>query len=66
MWWFVGALIGIFASSVGLAQSQPVRGAFPSPSIQILPMMVAAERRENIWPQRTQRGEKIEDSDSEF
>jgi ABC-type nitrate/sulfonate/bicarbonate transport system substrate-binding protein len=44
MWWFVGALIGIFASSVGLAQSQPVRGAFPSPSIQILPMMVAAER----------------------
>jgi len=24
--------------------SQPVRGAFPSPSIQILPMMVAAER----------------------
>ena len=26
------------------AQGQAVRGAFPSPSIQILPMMVAAER----------------------
>jgi NitT/TauT family transport system substrate-binding protein len=28
----------------GQASAQPVRGAFPSPSIQILPMMVAAER----------------------
>jgi len=26
------------------APAQPVRGAFPSPSVQILPMMVAAER----------------------
>src|ERR671915_1581363 len=30
--------------AVDRAESQPVRGAFPSPSIQILPMMVAAER----------------------
>jgi len=34
--WFV-----LVAGPVG---AQPVRGAFPSPSIQILPMMVAAER----------------------
>jgi ABC-type nitrate/sulfonate/bicarbonate transport system substrate-binding protein len=34
--WFV-----LIAGQVG---AQPVRGAFPSPSIQILPMMVAAER----------------------
>ena len=26
------------------ASAQPVRGAFPSPSIQILPLMVASER----------------------
>ena len=26
------------------AESQPVRGAFPSPSVQILPMMVAQEK----------------------
>ena len=36
-------LVGLFAG-VSPAVSQPVRGAFPSPSIQILPMMVGAER----------------------
>lgn len=33
-----------FVLIAGQAGAQPVRGAFPSPSIQILPMMVAAER----------------------
>jgi NitT/TauT family transport system substrate-binding protein len=37
------ALVGIFAL-VDQAASQSVRGAFPSPSIQILPLMVGAER----------------------
>jgi len=37
------ALILIFTAAAQ-AQSQAVRGAFPSPSIQILPMMVATER----------------------
>ncbi|MGH7811213.1 MAG: ABC transporter substrate-binding protein [Candidatus Binatia bacterium] len=41
---FIGSLLMVFATGTALAQSQPVRGAFPSPSIQILPMMVAAER----------------------
>ena len=36
-------LVGFFAG-LSPAVSQPVRGAFPSPSIQILPMMVGAER----------------------
>jgi NitT/TauT family transport system substrate-binding protein len=36
-------LVGFFAG-VSPAVSQAVRGAFPSPSIQILPMMVGAER----------------------
>jgi len=36
-------LVGFFAG-VPSAVGQPVRGAFPSPSIQILPMMVGAER----------------------
>jgi NitT/TauT family transport system substrate-binding protein len=31
-------------SNADAVRSQPVRGAFPSPSIQILPMMVAAEK----------------------
>jgi ABC-type nitrate/sulfonate/bicarbonate transport system substrate-binding protein len=44
MWRFVGSLLMVFATGTAMAQSQPVRGAFPSPSIQILPMMVAAER----------------------
>jgi NitT/TauT family transport system substrate-binding protein len=30
--------------AVDRAESQPVRGAFPSPSVQILPMMVAQEK----------------------
>lgn len=44
----MGRVIAIFLvccfAGAGQAISQPVRGAFPSPSIQILPMMVAAER----------------------
>ncbi len=40
---FVIFLVGLFVA-VSPAASQPVRGAFPSPSIQILPMMVGAER----------------------
>ena len=34
----------MFCGSVTVALAQPVRGAFPSPSVQILPMMVAQER----------------------
>ena len=34
----------MFCGSFTVAHSQPVRGAFPSPSVQILPMMVAQER----------------------
>jgi NitT/TauT family transport system substrate-binding protein len=39
-------LISLFGLVLGIdkAAAQPVRGAFPSPSIQILPLMVAAER----------------------
>jgi ABC-type nitrate/sulfonate/bicarbonate transport system substrate-binding protein len=39
-------LTSLFCLLVGIdrAAAQPVRGAFPSPSIQILPLMVAAER----------------------
>ena len=37
------SLVLLFAAA-NPAASQPVRGAFPSPSIQILPLMVAAER----------------------
>src|ERR687897_2972115 len=37
------ALLGVFAV-VDQAASQSVRGAFPSPSIQILPMMVGAKK----------------------
>jgi NitT/TauT family transport system substrate-binding protein len=40
----IALLIVMFTSFAGQAQGQAVRGAFPSPSIQILPMMVAAER----------------------
>ena len=40
---FVISLFCFFAG-VENGASQPVRGAFPSPSIQILPLMVAAER----------------------
>ena len=37
------SLIAVVGNFTG-AQGQPVRGAFPSPSVQILPMMVAQER----------------------
>lgn len=39
-------LVALFCLFVSLDQAagQPVRGAFPSPSIQILPMMVGAEK----------------------
>ncbi len=40
----IAPLIVIVALFAGRADAQMVRGAFPSPSIQILPMMVAAER----------------------
>jgi ABC-type nitrate/sulfonate/bicarbonate transport system substrate-binding protein len=40
---FVLSLICVIGGA-GKAASQAVRGAFPSPSIQILPMMVGAER----------------------
>jgi NitT/TauT family transport system substrate-binding protein len=40
----IPSLVVILAVLSGKAQGQPVRGAFPSPSIQILPMMIAAER----------------------
>jgi len=34
----------MICGSFAVARGQPVRGAFPSPSVQILPMMVAQER----------------------
>jgi NitT/TauT family transport system substrate-binding protein len=34
----------VICGSFTVARAQPVRGAFPSPSVQILPMMVAQER----------------------
>jgi ABC-type nitrate/sulfonate/bicarbonate transport system substrate-binding protein len=39
-------LTSLFCLVLGIdrAAAQPVRGAFPSPSIQILPLMVASER----------------------
>jgi NitT/TauT family transport system substrate-binding protein len=40
----IALLIVIIALFASHASAQMVRGAFPSPSIQILPMMVAAER----------------------
>ena len=43
--WRIGViLLVVILSSFGDARAQPVRGAFPSPSVQILPMMVAQER----------------------
>ena len=44
MWPAVVIFLVILFAGVSPAVSQPVRGAFPSPSIQILPMMVGAER----------------------
>ncbi|MBM4264714.1 MAG: ABC transporter substrate-binding protein [Deltaproteobacteria bacterium] len=38
------AMMASWFVTLAVANAQPVRGAFPSPSIQILPMMVAAER----------------------
>ena len=37
-------LLVVLFGNFDRAHGQAVRGAFPSPSIQILPMMVAAER----------------------
>ena len=36
--------LACFIVAAERAESQPVRGAFPSPSVQILPMMVAQEK----------------------
>ena len=44
MWQIGVILLVVILSSFGGAHAQPVRGAFPSPSVQILPMMVAQER----------------------
>ena len=44
MWQIGVILLVVILSSFGGVQAQPVRGAFPSPSVQILPMMVAQER----------------------
>jgi NitT/TauT family transport system substrate-binding protein len=44
MWPAVVIFLVGFCAGVPSAVGQPVRGAFPSPSIQILPMMVGAER----------------------
>lgn len=44
MWPAVVIFLVILFAGASPAVSQPVRGAFPSPSIQILPMMVGAER----------------------
>ena len=44
MWPAVVIFLVGFCAGVSPAVSQPVRGAFPSPSIQILPMMVGTER----------------------
>ena len=43
--WRIGVIaVVIILGSLNSAPAQPVRGAFPSPSVQILPMMVAQER----------------------
>src|SRR5215475_7240551 len=43
--WRIAVILPIVLFAIASpAQSQAVRGAFPSPSIQILPMMVATER----------------------
>ena len=44
MWRTLVSSMSIFCGSFTVALAQPVRGAFPSPSVQILPMMVAQER----------------------
>ena len=43
--WRIGVIaVVIILGRLNSAPAQPVRGAFPSPSVQILPMMVAQER----------------------
>ena len=44
MWRTIVTLMIMICGSFAVAHGQPVRGAFPSPSVQILPMMVAQER----------------------
>ncbi len=44
MWRTLVSSMIMFCGSFTGAHAQPVRGAFPSPSVQILPMMVAQER----------------------
>ena len=44
MWRTLVTSMIMICGSFTVAQAQPVRGAFPSPSVQILPMMVAQER----------------------
>ena len=44
MWRTISVLMFLFFAAVDQSAGQPIRGAFPSPSIQILPMMVGAEK----------------------
>ena len=44
MWRTLVTSMIMICGSFTVAHAQPVRGAFPSPSVQILPMMVAQER----------------------
>ena len=44
MWRITVLSLLILLNIIESARAQPVRGAFPSPSVQILPMMVAQER----------------------
>jgi len=44
MWRTLVTSVIMICGSFIVAHAQPVRGAFPSPSVQILPMMVAQER----------------------
>jgi len=44
MWRVTVLALVVFFHYIEPSRAQPVRGAFPSPSVQILPMMVAAER----------------------
>ena len=44
MWRTLVSSMIMFCGSFTIALAQPVRGAFPSPSVQILPMMVGQER----------------------
>ncbi len=44
MWLALVISIACFFAAIDRVESQSVRGAFPSPSVQILPMMVAQEK----------------------